>query len=138
VQQQLLASSRGEPIEIGPYLSRLCDALAASIADDSRPVSLKVLAKGGTTSSAEAVSIGLIVTELVINAFKHAFVGERTAGVLVVTLTNLTAAIAPPCEQVSRYIRVPLWVSSIFSVQLSRCGGSFSVAIAHHTKALPR
>jgi two-component sensor histidine kinase len=84
VQQQLLASSHGEPIEIGPYLSRLSDALAASIADDSRPVSLKVLAKGGTTSSAEAVSIGLIVTELVINAFKHAFVGERTAGALVV------------------------------------------------------
>ena len=84
VQQQLLASSHGEPIEIGPYLSRLCEALAASIADDSRPVSLKVQAEGGTASSAEAVSIGLIVTELVINAFKHAFVGDEAAGVLVV------------------------------------------------------
>ena len=84
VQQQLLASSHGEPIEIGPYLSRLCEALAASIADDSRPVSLKVQAEGGTASSAEAVSIGLIVTELVINAFKHAFVDNRPAGLIVV------------------------------------------------------
>jgi two-component sensor histidine kinase len=84
VQQQLLASSHGEAIEIGPYLSRLCEALAASIADDSRPVSLKVQAEGCTASSTEAVSIGLIVTELVINAFKHAFVGERAAGLLVV------------------------------------------------------
>jgi two-component sensor histidine kinase len=84
VQQQLLASSHGEPIEIGPYLSRLCEALAASIADDSRPVSLKVQAEGGTASSAEAVSIGLIVTELVINAFKHAFVDNRPAGLVVV------------------------------------------------------
>jgi PAS domain S-box-containing protein len=84
VQQQLLASSRGEPIEIGPYLSRLCETLATSMTDDSRPISLKVQAEGGTASSAEAVSIGLIVTELVINAFKHAFVGERTAGLLVV------------------------------------------------------
>ena len=77
VQQQLLASSHGEPIEIGPYLSRLCEALAASMTDDSRPVSLKVQAEGGTASSAEAGSIGLIVTELVINAFKHAFVDDR-------------------------------------------------------------
>ena len=41
-------------------------------------------ANGGTASSAETVSIGLIVTELVINAFKNAFVG-RAAGRLVVT-----------------------------------------------------
>jgi len=85
VQQQLLASSHGEPIEIGPYISRLCETLITSMTDDSRPVSLKVRAEGGTASSAEAVSIGLIVTELVINAFKHAFVGERAAGLLVVT-----------------------------------------------------
>jgi PAS domain S-box-containing protein len=84
VQQHLLASSQGEPIEIGPYISRLCEALIASMTDDNRPVSLKVQVGGGTASSAEAVSIGLIVTELVINAFKHAFVGERAAGQLVV------------------------------------------------------
>jgi PAS domain S-box-containing protein len=84
VQQQLLASSRGEPIEIGPYLSRLCEALVASLTDDSHPIALKVRAGHGTASSAEAVSIGLIVTELVINAFKHAFVGDRAGGVLVV------------------------------------------------------
>jgi two-component sensor histidine kinase len=84
VQQQLLASSHGEPIEIGPYLSRLCEALAASMTDDSRPVLLTVQAEGGTASSAEAVSIGLIVTELVINAFKHAFVDDRSAGLIVV------------------------------------------------------
>jgi len=84
VQQQLLASGRGEPIEIGPYLSRLCETLLASMTDDSRPVSLKVQAQGGIASSAEAVSIGLIVTELVINAFKHAFAGAPTAGQLVV------------------------------------------------------
>ena len=63
--------------EIRPYLSRLCETLVASMTDDSRPISLKVQAEDGTASSAEAVSIGLIVTELVINAFKHAFVGDR-------------------------------------------------------------
>ena len=84
VQQQLLASGHGSQIEIGPYLVRLCETLAASMTEDSHPVSLQVQADGGTASSAEAGSIGLIVTELVINAFKHAFVGERAAGQLVV------------------------------------------------------
>ena len=84
VQQQLLASSHGDPVYIGPYLSRLCKALVASMTDDSRPISLEVQAVGGTASSAEAVSIGLIVTELVINAFKHAFVGDDGAGLVVV------------------------------------------------------
>ena len=84
VQQQLLASSPGEPIEIAPYLSRLCETLAASMTDDSRPISLKVQVEGGTASSAEMASIGLIATELVINAFKHAFVDDRAAGLIVV------------------------------------------------------
>src|SRR6204780_723744 len=47
VQQQLLACGHGGPIEIGPYLVRLCDTLAASMTDDSRPVSLQVQAEGG-------------------------------------------------------------------------------------------
>ncbi len=84
VQQQLLASWHGEPIEIGPYLSRLCETLAASMTGDSRPISLQVQAEDGTASSAKAAIIGLIVTELVINAFKHAFVGDRAVRLLVV------------------------------------------------------
>ena len=59
VQQQLQASGHGGPIELGPYLSRLCDALAASMIGDSRPIALKVEADPGTGVSAEAVSIGL-------------------------------------------------------------------------------
>ena len=84
VQRQLLATSHGDPIYIGPYLSRLCQALAASMSDDSRPISLEVQAEGGTASSSEAASIGLIVAELVTNAFKHAFVGDAAARLLVV------------------------------------------------------
>ena len=42
VQQQLQASAHGGAIELGPYLSRLCDALAASMICDSRPIILKV------------------------------------------------------------------------------------------------
>jgi chemotaxis protein methyltransferase CheR len=73
VQQQLQASGHGEPIELGPYLSRLCDTLAGSMIGDSRPIVLRVEADAGTAVSAEVLSFGLITTELVINALKHGF-----------------------------------------------------------------
>jgi len=84
VQQQLQVSGHGEEISVGPYLARLCESLAASMVGDSRPISLKVKAERGRVSSNEAVSIGLIVTELVINALKHAFVGDKSAGVIFI------------------------------------------------------
>jgi len=83
VQQQLQASGLGDSIEIGPYLTRLCESLESSIIGDRRPLSLVVQATAGTAESNEAVSIGLIVTELVINSLKHAFPDGREGEILV-------------------------------------------------------
>jgi two-component sensor histidine kinase len=84
VQQQLDIIRPGEQIELAPHLSRLCKTLEASMVGDDGPVTIKVLADGGTISSTATVSIGLIVTELVINALKHAFVADTTAALIVV------------------------------------------------------
>jgi PAS domain S-box-containing protein len=83
VQQQLHASGLNESIDIGPYLSKLCESLAASMAGERRPVSIKVEATSGTAVSDDAVSLGLIVTELVINALKHAFPSGEEGEILV-------------------------------------------------------
>jgi two-component sensor histidine kinase len=73
VQEQLHASGLNERIEIGPYLTKLCASLAASMVGERRALSIKVQATSGGATSSEAVSLGLIVTELVINALKHGF-----------------------------------------------------------------
>jgi two-component sensor histidine kinase len=83
VQQQLQASRHGESVELGSYLRRLCETLAASMIGDTRPVSLKVDVESGTASTGDAISIGLIVTELVINALKHAFLNGQAGKIIV-------------------------------------------------------
>jgi two-component sensor histidine kinase len=77
VQQHLHTSGGADVIEFSPYLTKLCESLAASMIGGSRPISLTVSAEGNAASS-QAVSIGLIVTELVINALKHAFPEDKT------------------------------------------------------------
>ncbi len=73
VQQHLHSSAGDGLVEIGPYLSKLCDSLSGSMIDESNPAALKVAADPGAMTSASVVSLGLIVTELVINALKYAF-----------------------------------------------------------------
>jgi two-component sensor histidine kinase len=84
VQRQLHASGTIGPIEMVPYLTRLSDALAASMIGDARPVTVKVVGDGGTLNSRQAESIGLITTELVMNALKHAFPSAETKGQIII------------------------------------------------------
>jgi len=83
VQEQLHASGLNERIEIQPYLTKLCASLAASMVGERRALSIKVQATSGGATSSEAVSLGLIVTELVINALKHGFPAGAEGEILV-------------------------------------------------------
>ena len=85
VQQQLHASAATGSIEMKPYLSKLCEALSNSMIGDSRPISLKVSGEGGVSTSRNAESLGLIVTELVINSIKHAFNNDTKDGQITVS-----------------------------------------------------
>ena len=84
VQAQLHASGIVGPIDMLPYLSKLCATLATSMIGDNRQITIKVVGEGGAATPREAESIGLIATELVMNAIKHAFPAEQSDGRIVI------------------------------------------------------
>lgn len=84
VQRHLHSSGASELIEIGPYLTKLCDSLGESMIGESRPIALKVETGNGAMKSADAVSLGLIVTELVINSLKYAFPSQKESATVTV------------------------------------------------------
>ena len=81
VQQHL--QSRLGHVEVGTYLEKLSESLGASMITQGRDLSLTVAADLATVSSQEAVSLGLIVTELVINSLKHGFPDDRGGRIVV-------------------------------------------------------
>jgi two-component sensor histidine kinase len=84
LQKHLHSHGAGGPLDVGPYLAKLCDALAMSMIGDTRPISLQVCGDGGSTTSRQAECLGLIVTELAMNALKHGFTDDRTDGRITV------------------------------------------------------
>ena len=82
VQKQLAASRIGE-VELGPYFTQLCQSLGASMIRDHNKQLIEVTADKSAVDADVSVSLGLIVTELVINALKHAFT-EHSEGRITV------------------------------------------------------
>ena len=82
VQQQLAASRLGD-VELRRYFTDLCASIGASMIRDHNQITLTVHVDDSVTTADVSVSLGLIVTELVINALKHAFPGRRKGKISV-------------------------------------------------------
>ena len=82
VQEQLSSQDLGD-VALKPYFTQLCQSLGASMIADHDKVRIEVGGDGSATTAEVSVSLGLVVTELVINALKHAFPDDRSGLVTV-------------------------------------------------------
>jgi len=82
LQQQLAVSRLGE-VTLKPYFDQLCVSVGASMIRDHDQLSLHVDCDDTSVDADISVSLGLIVTELVINSLKHAFPDGRRGRITV-------------------------------------------------------
>jgi two-component sensor histidine kinase len=83
--QKQLAVTELKSVELRSYFVDLCRTISASMIDDPRRITIKTIVDDTTTNSDVSVSMGLIVTELVINAIKHAFPDQTAGGQITVS-----------------------------------------------------
>ncbi|WP_425440708.1 sensor histidine kinase [Phreatobacter cathodiphilus] len=82
VERQLADSQAGD-VHLRDYFTALCRSLAASMIRDPEALTLTVEADDTTVSGEFSISLGLTITELVINSLKHAFADERRGAIVV-------------------------------------------------------
>ena len=70
-------------VALRPYFLELCESLAASMIHDPERLSIAVTVDDSVVDANASVSPGLIITELVINALKRAFVEPKQGKIVV-------------------------------------------------------
>lgn len=73
VQRNLEPTNDSSMVPVLDYLRTLCESIAKSMIGGRKMITLKVTGGGGSVNPDEAIGLGLITTELVMNSIKHAF-----------------------------------------------------------------
>ena len=90
--QKHLATASVESVELRRYFTDLCESIGASMISNPERLSLTTDVDDSIVDPDTSVSLGLIVTELVINALKHAFPGRTQNGTITVSYHSINKA----------------------------------------------
>ena len=90
LQKQLATTQEGE-VALRDYLNELCESIAASMIATTSELQLTADVDDSKVDGRISVSLGLIVTELVINSLKHAFPSTRPSGKITVSYRSTAA-----------------------------------------------
>lgn len=82
--QKHLSSTAIEDVALNNYFKDLCNSIGASMIGDPNRLVLTTEVDDSVVDPDTSVSLGLVVTELVINALKHAFPGRTQNGTIKV------------------------------------------------------
>ena len=82
VQRHLAMASLND-VALRPYFVQLCESLGASMISDPDVLSIEVNVDDSVVDANKSVSLGLVITELVINALKHGYPGHARGRIFV-------------------------------------------------------
>lgn len=88
VHQRLYQTDQVASVEFKQFLVDVCDEIASSLAVESQGRTIVVEADRADLSTDRAISLALIVNELITNAIKHAF-PEKTTGTVAVSFRTV-------------------------------------------------
>lgn len=83
LQRQLAQAADGDVV-LRNYFDDLCSSIGASMISDQQSITITPTVDNSVVNSDQALSLGLIVTELVINSLKHGFPAQVGKGRIVV------------------------------------------------------
>jgi len=89
VHESLYQSEKLDRIDFEAYLKKLCRSLGQAHGGEDKSIRLAVESRHVYLGMDQGIAVGLVVSELVSNAFKHAFPGRRE-GVVSVELSALS------------------------------------------------
>ncbi len=97
VHEQLYQSSSFSSIELRPYLNLLSEQVARSWSSTRAEIDVRLEIADISLTMSDAIPCGLVVNELLTNAFKHAYPSPR-AGTIIVQATRAENRVAVKVE----------------------------------------